>query len=102
MALFFRRIEKFFTAGQRAVWAAQDDPVLNDKLTRLLIQSLTKLNSFGFTIANNLLLQTTGVRRARVDGPEFWKEWLEEQGDSKIDWRVKEIPLEFPSDRRED
>lgn len=102
VALFFRRIEKFFTAGQLAVWAAQDDPVLNDKLTRLLIQSLTKLNSFGFTIANNLLLQTTGVRRARVDGPEFWKEWLEEQGDSKIDWRVKEIPLEFPSDRRED
>jgi hypothetical protein len=101
VSIFFRRIQKFFTAGQLAVWAAQDDPVLNDRLTRTLVECLPKLEGVGLTVANYLLLQATGVPRSQVSGPEFWKEWLERQGEASIDPRALQIPLEFPTDREE-
>ena len=46
VSVFFRRIQKFFAAGQLAVWAGEDDPVLNDRLIRLLVSSLEKLERF--------------------------------------------------------
>lgn len=79
VAILFRDIHGFFTAGQLSVWASENDPVLSDRLVEKLVESLPRLDPFGFQIANRFLLHVTGVPRERAKDREFWEEWLREQ-----------------------
>lgn len=95
VALFFRQIQRFFCAGQLAIWAAEDDPVLRERLVRVLVGSLSRLDRIGFPIANHLLLQATGVDRKVAVGREFWQKWLEDHGEELKSRPTKPIRLEF-------
>jgi hypothetical protein len=72
-ALFFGKLEPFFTGGQLAVWAGEEDPYLNEKLIETLIGNLAELDRGRKEIAGRLLNQATGQTLAPE--PDPWKEW---------------------------
>ncbi|MBI4583492.1 MAG: hypothetical protein HY717_05675 [Planctomycetes bacterium] len=75
VALFFKDIDTFFIAGQLAVWAGKDDPILNERLAKLLVQNLNLLDDFGFEIANRFLLEVSGLSKPKNPDRIFWREW---------------------------
>jgi len=80
-ALFFGKLEPFFTGGQLAVWAAEEDPYLNEKVVETLIGNLAELDAGRKAIAGRLLNQATG--QALAPEPARWKEWWGKMTGSK-------------------
>jgi len=72
-ALFFGKLEPFFTGGQLAVWAGEEDPYLNEKVVETLIGNLAELDAGRKAIAGRLLNQATGQTLAPE--PARWREW---------------------------
>ena len=102
VALILRDIDTFFTAGQLAVWAAEEDEELKERLVKLLVGSLPQLDDYGFAIARRFLRQLSGL-----SGPElakadraFWKEWYEKERErSKAKGDAEKTPDETPAPR---
>jgi tetratricopeptide (TPR) repeat protein len=97
-ALFFQDINSFFTGGQLAVWAAEDDPILNAKLLRILAESLDELNETGLQVADALLEAASGVRRDRKLSSaaaiaNHWRRWWEERRQREKEANVIPTPL---------
>jgi hypothetical protein len=83
-AIFFRDIHAFFIGGQLAVWSAEDDALLNEKLIRTLVGSLEELDATGIGIADVLLEEASGSKRdRRLKSPaeiaEHWRRWFAER-----------------------
>ena len=72
-ALFFGKLEPFFTGGQLAVWAGEENPYLNEKVVETLIGNLAELDAGRKAIAGRLLNQATGQTLAPE--PARWREW---------------------------
>jgi hypothetical protein len=88
VALIFRNIDTFFTAGQLAVWAGKDDPLLNERLAKLLVQTVQNLNELddvGLEIANRFLLELSGLPKPRNPDRVFWREWWGKQKGAQPD-----------------
>ena len=72
-ALVFGKMEPLFVGGQLSVWAAEDDPYLNEKLVDTLVESLEDLDESRRDLAVRFLVQTTGNQFS--SDPKLWKEW---------------------------
>ena len=69
--------DKFFIAGQLAVWGAEGDAEMTDRVVRVLVASLEDLDGTGYRVADGLLKQATGVSEKKVTDRDFWHEWIE-------------------------
>jgi hypothetical protein len=79
-ALFFHDLQAFFTGGQLSVWAAEDDPLLNEKLLRVLVESLAELDEVGTGVADSLLVRASGRKHdvratTPTDVRQDWQHW---------------------------
>ena len=81
-SILVRDLRAFFVGGQLAVWAAENDPSLNERIQKTLIEALDDLDDTGLSVADHLLRQSTGA----AAGPqgtgavrERWKSWWQER-----------------------
>jgi hypothetical protein len=97
-ALFFRDLHGLFTAGHLAVWACEDEPLLNEKLLRLLIDALKDLDGTGVRVADSILCLAGGFRREPREAPaeavtEFWRRWWSERKAREKEAKGTAVPL---------
>jgi hypothetical protein len=72
-ALLFGKREPLFAAGWIAVWAAQEDPFLNEKVVATLIAHVAELDPPRRVLAGQLLDAATG--ESFGDNSELWQRW---------------------------
>jgi hypothetical protein len=97
-ALFFQDINSYFIGGQLAVWAAEDDPILNSKLLKILTESLGELNDTGIQVADALLEAASGSKRDRkltsaAAIADHWRRWWEDRRQREKEANVIPTPL---------
>ena len=95
--------DKFFVAGQLAVWGAEGDAEMTDRVVRVLVGSLEDLDGTGYRVADDLLKQATGVSKKKVTDRDFWNEWIEKHPvvvGSRQRRRTKLLPPSVISDRK--
>ncbi|MGH9361155.1 MAG: hypothetical protein ACRD2T_04505, partial [Thermoanaerobaculia bacterium] len=93
-AIFLQDLNGYFTGGQLAVWAGESDPLLHERLLRLLVESLGDLDDTGVQVADFLLGEASGARRerplaGRAAIVEHWQKWWAErkrrEGEAVVD-----------------
>jgi len=90
-SLILRDLHSFFTAGSLAVWAGENDPLLRERLIKVLVKSLSELDPVGIRMADALLEKARGKRRKGMnESPDeiadYWIKW----------WKARSEPARAP------